>query len=314
MLTLKKLVAAFLVLCIVSSVPGLFLVQYAHADPANVKVLNYSWYVYPSYGQQGDVIVVGEVQNVGTTIIDHINLKADIFDATGAHQGLAYTTARIAYLEPGAKSPFYFDFYFQNSDTGFMDWVNNPGVGSVNFTTVYAGDTTEHAFSGAVVTESSASSASGVYTVTGTVKNTAAEKSPNLVYTVTTFYNASGTVVGVNMTGGTVKTQGLEPGDSFSFTTTPIAYWLINSTITSYSVAVQCEDRDIPVSTPTPSGSPSATSSPGTTPSPSGSAGPTQTPAIDNTWLPLDLVYVLVGVVAIVVIVGVGIFFWRRGR
>jgi hypothetical protein len=70
------------------SVPISTLVQNVKANPQNVKIVSYSWYINPpSSSGSGNVLVVGEVQNMGSTVIDHINLEGIIYSSDGQAQG-----------------------------------------------------------------------------------------------------------------------------------------------------------------------------------------------------------------------------------
>jgi hypothetical protein len=209
------------------------------------------------------------------------------------------------------------DFNEGNSYSGNMVWGDY--IGYVNFTAVYAGDTNDHAFSGLVITQNSSTTPSGgPFTVSGTVKNTATQASPNLVYTITTFYNASGTVVGINMTGAPVKLTGVAPGETFAFESKPKDWSLIHSEITSYSVVVQSEEFTAPSSSPsseTASPSPAASQSPSSSSaSPSGSEQPTQSPGNVQNALAPELVYGLIGGIVILLVVVVAVFLRKRHK
>jgi hypothetical protein len=311
---LRKLVISLLLVALMIASVGAISIQSSRGLPENVKVVNYSWYTYPVQDVgSGDLIVVGEVQNIGTTIIDHITLEGTAFTQDGP-QGLTFTALRVSYLKPGEKAPFYLDFYSENSYSGNMLWETK--VDHVEFRVAYAGDTTTEQFPGLVVSESTATKIpGGPYMISGTVKNIGDQTSPNFIYTVATFYNSSGTVVAVNMTGAPVSIKALAPGESFKFESTPIAYNLIGSEIANYSVVVQSENRDIPSTSPS---SPSPTSSTSQTPinsatnSPSNSAQPTQTEGSGQKGISLELIYVLIGIVVVLVLVVVGLFLRRR--
>lgn len=304
--TLKKFAVAILLVILSLSLLSVALLPNVKADPSDIKILSYSWYSYPTYG---DFIVVGEVQNVGTSVIDHVNIEG-VANTTAGPQADSMTSAFGENLLPGQKAPFYMLFTAQNAIWGNMTWATQ--VTNVDLRVVYANDTTTQPFSGlAIVANTSYTGTDGVFTVTGVVQNTAAVQSPSMVWVVTTFYNASGTVVGLNETANPYLTSSMAPNATFSFTATPDDYTQINSQITSYSLLVQSRETTSATPTPTPSASPSessTTSFPTVSPSPQ----PTQSSAPQQNSSDSLLIYAIIGAVIVIVIVGVAYLFLRR--
>ena len=72
----------------------------------DVQVLSYSWYI----SSKGNFIVVGEVQNVGSNILEFIDLGGIVYTKDGEAQATAYTTAYSAHIHPQEKVPFIFYF------------------------------------------------------------------------------------------------------------------------------------------------------------------------------------------------------------
>ena len=119
------------------------------------------------------------------------------YNSTGAVLDSNGASVFIYDLLPGQKAPFYIDFLPENSITGDQSWV--PSVSNVTVEVTHVFDTNATQYSGLTSTVTSASNVDGTFTVTGTVQNTGSETTGN-VWVDTTFYNASGTVVGLNYT------------------------------------------------------------------------------------------------------------------
>jgi hypothetical protein len=232
----------------------------ARAVSSEVKVLSYSWYVAPSNTVQaeyaGDLVAVGEVQNVGSNVLGSVFVVGFAYNSTGTLLDSNNIPIYASNLLPGQKAPFYIDFLPQNSITGDDSWV--PSVTKVTVQPAYIGNTTVTQNSGLKLTGVSASKSSGTYTVTGTVKNNGTETTGN-VFVDTTFYNTSGTVVALNFT--SYLTSSFAPGNSVPFTATPIDNTAqLSSEIINYSLLIQSEPLTTSGS-PTPSPSPSPHSS-----------------------------------------------------
>jgi hypothetical protein len=267
--------------------------------------LSYSWYVADNNvlaTYSGDLVIVGEIENVGTTNIGYVYVTGIAYIngtsvATAQHQVYGNN------LKPGQKAPFYLDFIPENSETGDLSWVSNVTNVAAYLSYVYNSD--EEMYQGLTVTSDSSTS-SGTFTVTGTVTNTGTETTGD-VRVVTTFYNSSGTVVSMNYTD--VLSDSFAPSSTVSYTAVPTDNYP-SSNITSYSVLVQSTIQ-IPASTSTPTATqtPTATSTPSatataTTPS-------TQTPTSNIT----DNTLLIVAVVVVIVVVAVvAVFMLKRNR
>ena len=59
--------------------------QNVKADPSEVKILSYSWYIAPSSTIQaqyvGDFIIVGAIQNVGTNTLEKVILSGNAYNS-----------------------------------------------------------------------------------------------------------------------------------------------------------------------------------------------------------------------------------------
>ncbi len=303
---MKKIIVTLLLAVLsISSFAMLASIPTSSAAPENVKVLSYSWYTYPDTGYGGDFILIGEVQNMGTTVVDHVVVRAIVYTADGP-QADSYTTAFVENMLPGQKAPFYMDFTYQNSYSGNMTWDTK--VDHADLAVVYANDTDAQPYRNLEVAATSYTPPGGQFTVTGIVRNNGTETSPNWVWVVTTFYDASGKVVALNETAAPFIKNSLAPNATFSFMATPKDASQITGQIAGYSVLVQ--SRVAPeTTTPTPSPSQTATTS-----SPSSSPSPTQsseTPQPNS--VPPELFYAIVGVLVVVVVV-VAVLFLRKSR
>ena len=143
------------------------------------------------------MVAVGEVENVGSNVIGSVFVIGYAYNSTGAILDSNGADAYAYYLLPGQKAPFYIDFIPESSITEDQSWV--PSVSNVTVEVAYVIDTNATQYSGLTSTVTSASNVDGTYTVTGTVQNTGDETAGN-VWVDTTFYNASGSVVGLNFT------------------------------------------------------------------------------------------------------------------
>jgi cobalamin biosynthesis Mg chelatase CobN len=303
---LKKLtVTILLAILAISAISTTATLFPAKADPEDVQVLSYSWYVYPpSSYTTGDVIVVGEIQNTGNSTLITVYLQGTVYDTDGQARASKQVRVYGEDILPHHKAPFYFDFYDMETSDGNMTWINY--VDHVEFSVVYAQDTTDQPFADLQIFGASGhvdANLNNVYAVYGVVQNVGTESSPNMVWVVTTFYDSTGTVIAVNNTASPFTTSGLGPGDTMAFIAQPQDYTQITKEIASFAVLVQ--SREYTASTPTPSTS--ATSSPSPTPSPSSSVTtqPTETAPPSTTSESSDLIYiVIVAVVVVVVVVG----------
>ncbi len=275
------------------------------AATSDAKILSYSWYVATNNVlaiYSGDLVVVGEIENVGTTNLGYVRMT-----------GIAYingttvaTAQRQVYgnnLQPGQKAPFYLDFMPENSESGDLSWV--PYVTNVTAFVSYVYNTDEDMYQG-LTASSDSSTSSGTFTVTGTVQNTGSETTGD-VRVVTTFYNSSGTVVSINYTD--VLSDSFAPGATVSFTAVPTDNYP-SSNITGYSILVQSTIQ-LPASTSTPTATqtPTATSTPSATAT--ATTSPTQTPTPNST----DNTLLIVAVVVVIVIVAaVAVLMLKRNR
>lgn len=305
----KILVTLALVILIVSSVRILSAPQ-VKADPSEARILSYSWYVAPSTTIQaqyaGDLIVVGEVENVGTNTLGNVVVGAEAYNASGGFVGSSQFAAYVTYLAPGQKAPFYLDFTPDVTDIALYDpnWASL--VTNVTVHVLNAADSSQTQYSGLTIPAGSVSNSTstGTYTITGTVQNTG-NQATGRVWVISTFYNASGTVVGLNYTN--YISQSLLPGRSATFTASPIDNTAqLSSSITSYSTLIQSDPT--PIATPTPT---TPTIQPSTSPTSSGQPTPT---ASSTSGVPLSLLTDAVIIAFVIVLFVFAAFLLLRRR
>jgi len=273
------------------------------AAASGVKVLSYSWYVSPANSQLTmypgyDFVVVGEVENMGSNVVGSVTLEGRAYNSSGVSLDWCVTQTRVPYILPGQKSPFYMDFPPENSMNNDWSWVPSVtnvtvDVNSVNATAPVV------PYSGLATSGVTSSNSAGTFTVTGTVKNNGTQ-AVNNVLVATTFYNASGSVVGLNYTSNYLSNS-FSPGNSMQFIATPAdnTQQLSNS-IKSYAVMVQSQ----PVT---------AIASPSPTPISSSKSSPTPSPTASPSNPQLLTAAILgVGIVIVVVIVLVALMLLRK--
>jgi hypothetical protein len=268
----------------------------------DAKVLSVSWYQAPTTdfaAYIGDLIVVGELQNVGTSNIFSVYVIGSVY--IGAAE-VARSESRQVFgnnLLPGQKAPFYIDFVPGTMLTEtLVDWAE---VTDVKVTVGYLVNTDKSMYQ-ELTASSEGGYRSGVYTVVGKVENVGTESIGD-VRVITTFYNAAGTVVSLNYTD--IFLENVEPGKSKTFTATPIDFYSGND-IDSYAILVQSTIQHSDNTSP---------SNPSNTKTPSTSAttpATTQTPK-SSTDIPMTtIILIIVIVLAVVSIIAVLVVYNRK--
>jgi hypothetical protein len=146
-------------------------------------------------------VVVGEVQNTGTTNVGFVKLKATYYDSDGQVYASDEALMQMNVLLPGEKSPFTF-----TSHTGTE--VERYRLELAEFRET---DTQPHTDLEII---SHSSEVDGYCHVIGELKNTGATDATSAEI-VATFYGADGEVVAVGLLGTTVGALG--PGQTVSF-------------------------------------------------------------------------------------------------
>ena len=212
------------------------------ADASEAKILSYSWYVAPSSTviatKAGDLIVVGEVKNIGSNVIGNVTIEGAALSSTGQTLASTSVQAFVYHMLPGQKAPFYVDFTAQSSTSGDLSWVSSVNIVTVSVSSVE--DTAERQYSGLTLPNPGGNTSyidsNGTYTVYGTMVNTGNQAAVD-PWVVATFYNSAGTVIGLNYT--EYLTNSLAPGDPVRFFATPADNTaLLSSEIASYTLQI----------------------------------------------------------------------------
>ena len=309
MVVMNKTLTVFLAalsiaaLCI-ASVPNVL------GEPTDIKILSYSWYVSPNTSTNaGDLIVIGEVQNTGSSILEYVTVQGVAYATDGQAQAYAYSTAYVDHILPEQKAPFYMDFSSTSSFSGNLSWIYL-GIDHFVLSVISANEVTEQQYPDlAVVANTSYVDTDGIYAVVGYIQNTGIN-STGKVWVVGTFYNASGAAILAGYSN--FLTDSLSPNSTVQFSVSPrdsIAQ--LTSQITSYSLLIQSQEPTAD-STPTPTASQS--SSPSPTASPSSSEIPSQSQAPQSGSPLSSLVYVVVGLAVVVVAVVVVLLLRMRRK
>ena len=207
----------------------------------NVQVLSYNWYI----SSKGTFIVVGEVQNVGPTNIKYIYLQGLVYSPDEEVQAYSYYTAFSTEILPQQKVPFIMYFTAETSRTGDLSWISS-GVDRVEFMIITANETDDYQYPDLeIINDSHYINSNGLFTVTGNVRNTGNQDSGR-VWVVATFYNSTGSVIGVGFS-KYLTPDSLPPGQTSSFTLTTVDFITeLTNEITDYTLVIQTEGPIIP--------------------------------------------------------------------
>jgi hypothetical protein len=244
---LKKIITVLVLSVLILSAFAVVFAQNVKASDASgteVKVLDYTWYTSTSSVNAGDLIVVGEIQNVGSKTIGNVTLTGNAFGSNG--EALANIQAYpFAYdMLPGQKAPFYIDFpqssgiQTQSTSGPAPNWVTS--VSDVSVTVASVTDTSATQYADLQIPKGDSilfppSTDFPEYRVVGNIENNGTETAED-IFVVVTFYNSTGAAVGMNYTG---VANALAPGAQAPFDIPPIDPTdsnLLN--ITSYAVLI----------------------------------------------------------------------------
>ena len=215
----------------------------------NVKVLSYSWYYNSEYN---DVLVIGEVQNIGPNNIEFIALSGALNSLDGEDQAWSTTTAYANEILPQQKAPFRMYFFADYSYSEDFNWTVGD-YSNIQFEVLQANQTENYQYPNLEIVDNTHQiDATGLYTVTGTVKNTGDETAGKL-WVVATFYNATGDVIATGFS-DYLSPDFLEPNQTASFSLNTVDAFPDFSTelrqipykITDYSLSIQTEAPIIP--------------------------------------------------------------------
>jgi len=267
---LKKIIAVVVLVALILATLAFLPLPTVKAGASEVKVLSYSYYTAPANPvlaqNPGDIVVVGEVQNVGSNIVQNVTLSGTASDSSG--NNIASSEAGVVWsyeMAPGQKAPFFIDFTPQSSTTSNANWMSS--LSKFTITVLSVTDITTQPYTGLQVPNESGSPAvysfnnSGTYTVVGTIVNKGTQ-TMEYVWVVTTFYNNAGTVVGINYTSVTPNVP-LTPNGAARWVATPAdSTAQLTSEIASYNYVIDStpsttSSQTQPTSTPTASPAPS---------------------------------------------------------
>jgi hypothetical protein len=247
---MKKTLTCLLILFVTSSLILTFTPN-ASCSVSDVAILDSYTFYEDSLGY---LVVIGEVQNVGSSVIANVSLTGSITTDTTTASGGCIVWGY--YLLPGQKAPFYMEFYQQSSGASWSGLTKS----DISLAVYTAPETTQYKYQDVEVVSSEASpTATGEYWVTAELKNTGTQTAQGIAV-VATFYNSEGLPVG---SGYINPVSTLAAGAT---TTVKVPCWDLNQTIVSsshkivaYSLLVQVEspiqtDGNVPVvsSNPTP--------------------------------------------------------------
>lgn len=228
----------------------------AQSDTAQLQVLSYSRCVAPSNtflaAEPGDLVVVGEIQNVGSNIVSNATVQGVACGSSGNVLAKALGTVFVFHTLPGRKAPFYIDFTPASGSTGDLSWVSSVtkvavSVSSVTDTTVAQYPDLAIPVGGAVASLQN----NNTYTVVGYVNNNGTETVGD-VWVVSTFHISAGTVVALNFTN--FLTNSLAPNAKVSFWATPADNTAsLSNEIASYTTQVDSLSLTSPAHTSTTS-------------------------------------------------------------
>ena len=233
---------------------------------SQVSVLTYSFYTAPANtvlaSAPGDLIVVGELENVGSNVIANVTLQCIAFGASEQQLATTSTNAFVFYTQPGQKVPFYFDLNAASSSTDDLSWVSSVTSVAISVTSVTDVPNNQEQYSGLTIPASSPYlPGNGTYYVIGTIVNSG-NQTASYPWVVATFYNSAGTVIGMNFTDE--LTTSLTPGEAWRFYASPaddttiLTGEIANYTLTVDSLTLSNSSYIAPSSSPSASSSSSS--------------------------------------------------------
>jgi hypothetical protein len=290
---MNKSQSSLLIILLLAASFAVTFIPQTQAANINAKILsNYTYYT----DNLGYLVVIGEVQNTGTSVIKNIGVAGSLTEADGTLDTSA-TYAWGDYILPGQKAPFYLEF--QSQGTSISPWS---GITAADITlkVTVAPQTTQYQYQGVVVqSQTDTPKNNGEFWVTAEVKNTGSETATNVVL-IATFYNSENKPIGSGYSEGATIAAGASQTikvPAFDLNQTVVTS---DKIIKSWNLLTQVA---APIKTdgnyPTYSVAPENSSTGGlATPSSSGFVN-----SISNQGTDMTIVYVVVGVVAVVVVV-----------
>ena len=296
---LKETVAVIILAVLVVAAFSMLSAPSVRAEASEAHVLSYSWYVAPANTviaeNAGDLIAVGEVQNVGSTTLSNVTVTGVAYDSSENVLATTSTQAFVYDMLPGQKAPFYLDFTAESSTTDDLSWV--PSVSNVTVSVTSAVDTTATQYNGLAIPNGGSThfllDNNETFTVAGYVNNTGSE-TIGKVWVVATFYNSAGTVVSLNYTD--YLCNSLAPDAMVSFLATPVDDTAqLTNEIANYTLLIDSAPL---------TGSALPSSQPSSIPTGSHSASTAQLPATTIVGIVVGVVVVVIVVVTALVLLG----------
>jgi len=272
-LTLKKIITILIIVALVLPTFSLFSTSTAEVQGSisEAQVVSYRSYTAPPNTtlapSAGDLIVVGEVRNVGPNVISNITVQGVGLSSTGQTLATVVTQAFVYDMLPGQKAPFYLDL---NAGTATQSQNLASSVSSFNISVTSVIDTFERQYTGLKIPDSGLTnildSSTGIYTAVGTIVNSGTQTTGK-VWAVVSFYDSAGKFVSFNFTN--FLADSLRPGDATRFVAVPVDDTTdLSNQIANSSATIDSITNSQPTSGPT-------TSSPTPTPSTSNAQFPT---------------------------------------
>jgi hypothetical protein len=140
-----------------------------------------------NYTEDGYYHIVGEVKNILSDPIFLVTIIATFYNSANEVIGTYSTSAGLPYIRPNQKSPFDLSYPDKVTPTGYKLEVG------------YQKMTLRQPFEGLTIINHSPSATSTDYKIVGSVKNNGAAQATS-VQVVCTFYDDSGTVIGMERT------------------------------------------------------------------------------------------------------------------
>ncbi len=224
-LTLKKTITFLIIVALILPSLALFSATTVKAQGSisEAQVVSYRSYAAPSNtvlaSAAGDLIVVGEVQNVGSNIISNITVQGVGLSSTGQALATVVTQAFVYDMLPGQKAPFYLDLSAGSTTQG-QNLASS--VSSFNISVTSVTDTFERQYTGLKIPDPGVTGIldpiTGTYTAVGTIVNNGTQTTGK-VWAVVSFYDSAGKLVSFNFTN--YLSDSLRPGDATRFIAVP---------------------------------------------------------------------------------------------
>ena len=271
---MKKTITMLIIAALVLAAFSMVYTQSVKADSTSeVRILSYSYYVAPSNtilaSEAGDLIIVGEIENVGSNVIANVTLKGIAFGSSAQEFATTTTQAFTYYMEPGQTAPFYLDLNAASSTTNDLSWVSSVTdvtvlVDSVTDATNIYNNSYTIKYPDLIIPagmEQTYLPGNGTYYAFGTIVNNGTQAA-QYPWVVTTFYNLAGKVIGINFTD--YLTNSLAPGDAIRFFASPADDTpTLTNEIANYTSIVDCltlvSSTTLPTAPPNPIVTPSTT-------------------------------------------------------